>query len=993
MADDLVEAKKPDGCDADATVIQRRIEFHPARKLFSPSSNGAFYLETLNPDSETPRPSACNRDPPAVSAPSLGRRSDGVEPYEHEMDPELSSRIRFRNIGAGLANLGNTCFLNSVLQCLTYTEPFAAYLQSGKHKISCQIAGFCAMCAIQNHVMIALQSTGKILSPSTLVKNLRCISHNFRNSRQEDAHEYMVSLLESMHKCCLPSGVPSESPTAYEKSLVHKIFGGRLRSQVKCMQCSYSSNKFDPFLDLSLEIAKVDSLWKALKHFTAVEQLDGGERQYQCQNCKEKVRALKQLTIHKAPYVLTIHLKRFDSLFPGQKIDTKVDFDLTLDLKPFISDPHEDDLKYTLYGVLVHAGWSAESGHYYCYVCTSSGMWHSLDDNQVYQVSEKTVLEEKAYMLFYVRDRSSIVNKSSEMIQKDCVSTNPPGKKLIPHSALVIKGAVLNCLVDAKLSTLESSSAILKSYPITDCHPDSGIGTSSDSQLPGVAFLRENDNNIQNENVAPQSDSQLLGRETALLRANSDIMSNALQQGKKSVDAASSKEFMMPVSQIIQQRLIEDSIKPARDKDFVVMVTHVNDATVTSESDQTNSGKCLLSNDWNEEVKSDVLLSVPNNASFSDSSPQQHHEKILKQINMHENDDVAIAIYHNNDALSKKGTSNVPADKNSLKLLNQLRFMQMASHDKTSVEHQIGYESKRCSTNTQCNGGDPKLEESGMTNVLKGCSSGFVEKEVLDIMKSQTGLKPKKHVKRSLNGIYFGRKQLFHSLLSADKIRKRNRRKKRLSIMTSLQKKAVPDDVSMNDQGTSTSEIVKNVVLSECSGRKHSRASFNKNRSTCSMRNDSYCNSENLNISTGGIGGDNGKDQTHDHPEQSRWCSSSTDYQCNSRDTILDDNGLLQHNIMKLLMRGLNKKTVARWYHLESPEFEVHGLKSSRSGRIDYVVDEWNEEYCQGRRKKAKKSKESNGGQNEFQEMTNVKQQERSKVKKQRLLSIIPFRI
>ena len=58
------------------------------------------------------------------------------------------------------------------------------------------------------------------------------ISRNFRNARQEDAHEYMVNLLESMHRCCLPSGVPSESPGAYEKSLVHKIFGGRLRSQV-----------------------------------------------------------------------------------------------------------------------------------------------------------------------------------------------------------------------------------------------------------------------------------------------------------------------------------------------------------------------------------------------------------------------------------------------------------------------------------------------------------------------------------------------------------------------------------------------------------------------------------------------------------------------------------------------------------------------------------------------------------------------------------------
>jgi len=63
------------------------------------------------------------------------------------------------------------------------------------------------------------------------------ISRTFRNSRQEDAHELMINLLESMHKCCLPSGVPSESQSAYDKSLVHKIFGGRLRSQVCSVHC------------------------------------------------------------------------------------------------------------------------------------------------------------------------------------------------------------------------------------------------------------------------------------------------------------------------------------------------------------------------------------------------------------------------------------------------------------------------------------------------------------------------------------------------------------------------------------------------------------------------------------------------------------------------------------------------------------------------------------------------------------------------------------
>lgn len=122
--------------------------------------------------------------------------------------------------------------------------------------------------------------------------------------------------------------------------------------QVKCMQCSFCSNKFDPFIDLSLEIVKADSLCKALAHFTAIEQLDGGEKHYQCQHCKQKVRAHKQLTIHKAPYVLTIHLKRFGSYLVGQKIDKRIHFGPTLDLKPFVTDPYVSS--YTNFSVLCY---------------------------------------------------------------------------------------------------------------------------------------------------------------------------------------------------------------------------------------------------------------------------------------------------------------------------------------------------------------------------------------------------------------------------------------------------------------------------------------------------------------------------------------------------------------------------------------------------------------------------------------------------------------
>ena len=107
--------------------------------------------------------------------------------------------------------------------------------------------------------------------------------------------------------------------------------------RVKCTQCSHCSNTYDPFLDLSLEIVKAESIEKALTRFTAVEVLDGNNK-YQCSKCKKKVRAFKQFTIDHAPHVLAIQLKRFSTSGGfGGKIDKKVHFDRTFDIKPYVN--------------------------------------------------------------------------------------------------------------------------------------------------------------------------------------------------------------------------------------------------------------------------------------------------------------------------------------------------------------------------------------------------------------------------------------------------------------------------------------------------------------------------------------------------------------------------------------------------------------------------------------------------------------------------------
>lgn len=53
-----------------------------------------------------------------------------------------------------------------------------------------------------------------------------------------------------------------------------------------------------------------------------------------------QVRAHKQITIDEPPNVLTVHLKRFEFGQYGSKINKKVEYDLTLDLKPYMHEAH-----------------------------------------------------------------------------------------------------------------------------------------------------------------------------------------------------------------------------------------------------------------------------------------------------------------------------------------------------------------------------------------------------------------------------------------------------------------------------------------------------------------------------------------------------------------------------------------------------------------------------------------------------------------------------
>ncbi|KAI3453973.1 hypothetical protein Pfo_010636 [Paulownia fortunei] len=305
----------------------------------------------------------------------------------------------------GLLNCGNSCFANAVLQCLAYTRPLVAYLLEKGHKKECQMDDWCFLCEFQTHVERASQSITPF-SPINILSRLPNIGGNLGYGKQEDAHEFMRFAIDTMQSVCLDEfgGEKAVHPSYQETTLIQHIFGGRLQSQVICTECNNVSNQFENMMDLTVEIhGDAGSLEECLDQFTAKEWLHG-DNMYKCDGCNAYVMAWKHLAVQRAPNILTIALKRFQSGRFG-KLNKRVTFPETLDLSSYMSELEDGNDVYKLYAVIVHVDMLNASffGHYICYVKDFRGNWYGIDDCKVASVDLDEVLSQGAYMLLYSR--------------------------------------------------------------------------------------------------------------------------------------------------------------------------------------------------------------------------------------------------------------------------------------------------------------------------------------------------------------------------------------------------------------------------------------------------------------------------------------------------------------------------------------------------------------------------------------------------------------
>lgn len=371
--------------------------------------------------------------------------SDNIKNQIQKLSTTTLMTIYNKKAGlAGLKNLGNTCYLNAVIQCLRHTMILNNYLFGPKLQAvlmrnqETQSTDNIKIALLINYMTInssLWDNNNAVLTPLIFKSMFGHIFDQFKGNNQHDAHECLVTILDVFHqvlsrtvKYNITGEVINELDKHVKKahedwanhykkrhSAILDIFSGQLQSKIVCPNCQIISYKYDPFMALDLPLLNPIpppspisyTIYECLNNYVEPEQLTLTNL-YNCENCKNKSQAFRMHSIWTLPNVLIIKLSRFnynfsDGNYHMNKIDDFIHYPIIdLDISKYISSPLNDKTKYDLFSIICHRG-SANHGHYYSYCLNSlKNKWYEFNDESVTEITNiENLITQNAYILFY----------------------------------------------------------------------------------------------------------------------------------------------------------------------------------------------------------------------------------------------------------------------------------------------------------------------------------------------------------------------------------------------------------------------------------------------------------------------------------------------------------------------------------------------------------------------------------------------------------------
>ena len=335
---------------------------------------------------------------------------------------------KYENKGlTGLANVGNTCYLNSCMQILSHTYELSDFLQERDYKKLLNKIPDSVLLLEWDSLREMMWSENCTIAPNGFVQAIQKISAVknktlFSGFAQNDISEFLLFLIESFHNSLGREvymdikGTPVNKTdilaikcyemmkTMYKKeySEILDIFFGISVSQIK----SISNEKIlscrpEPFCILSLSIPpnkQSVSLFDCMDEYCKSERLEN-ENAYLNEETNEKEDVDKSLLFWSLPKIMIIDVKRYDIY--GKKLNVLIttEFD-NVDFSKYVAGYNKSSYVYDLYGVCNHSG-GTFGGHYSCCIKNANGKWYEFNDTSVSEIQSNKVISNKSYCFFY----------------------------------------------------------------------------------------------------------------------------------------------------------------------------------------------------------------------------------------------------------------------------------------------------------------------------------------------------------------------------------------------------------------------------------------------------------------------------------------------------------------------------------------------------------------------------------------------------------------